>query len=163
MMRNRTGAIRRAAGAVASAFIAVALAAGCAVPVSGPVSGQAPAPRPASPPSSTRAVDAAQVNRLKQVMIPLLRAANTPRAPGQVRAGIVDDAHGSAGSAGQGQFLVTAGLLTKAGDEQLAGVLAHEVAHDDLGHVAKAQTLGAGLAVGMVVLDQLFPGSGSLT
>jgi predicted Zn-dependent protease len=33
----------------------------------------------------------------------------------------------------------------------------------DLGHVAKAQTLGAGLGIGIVVLDQMCPGSGALT
>jgi Zn-dependent protease with chaperone function len=46
---------------------------------------------------------------------------------------------------------------------QLAGVLAHELAHDDLGHVTKAQPLGAGLNIGMIVLDQVIPGSGALT
>ena len=48
-------------------------------------------------------------------------------------------------------------------DRRLAGVLAHELAHDDLGHVAKAQALGAGLHAGMILLDRLFPGSGALT
>jgi predicted Zn-dependent protease len=43
------------------------------------------------------------------------------------------------------------------------GVLAHEVAHEDLRHVAKAQAVGAGLNIGMVILDQLIPGSGALT
>jgi hypothetical protein len=43
------------------------------------------------------------------------------------------------------------------------GVLAHEVAHEDLGHVAKAKALGAGLNIGMVILDQIIPGSGALT
>jgi predicted Zn-dependent protease len=42
-------------------------------------------------------------------------------------------------------------------------VLAHELAHDDLGHVAKAQALGAGLGIGMIILDQIFPGSGRIT
>jgi len=46
---------------------------------------------------------------------------------------------------------------------QLRCVLAHELAHDDLGHVAKAQALGAGLNIGMVILDQIVPGSGALT
>ena len=41
--------------------------------------------------------------------------------------------------------------------------LAHEVAHEDLGHVAKAKALGAGLNIGMVILDQIIPGSGALT
>jgi Zn-dependent protease with chaperone function len=42
-------------------------------------------------------------------------------------------------------------------------VLAHEVAHDDLGHVAKAQALGVGLNLGMIVLDQILPGSRAIT
>jgi predicted Zn-dependent protease len=41
--------------------------------------------------------------------------------------------------------------------------LAHELAHDDLGHVAKAQALGAGVGIGMIILDQIFPGSGQIT
>lgn len=43
----------------------------------------------------------------------------------------------------------------------LRGVLAHELAHDDLAHVAKAQALGAGLGIGMIILDQIFPASGA--
>jgi Zn-dependent protease with chaperone function len=42
-------------------------------------------------------------------------------------------------------------------------VLAHELAHDDLGHVAKAQALGAGLGIGMIILDQILPGGGRIT
>jgi hypothetical protein len=42
-------------------------------------------------------------------------------------------------------------------------VRAHELAHDDLGHVAKAQALGAGVGIGMIILDQIFPGSGRIT
>jgi predicted Zn-dependent protease len=75
----------------------------------------------------------------------------------------MDDPHVNAASAGGGEFYVTTGLLLKASDDQLRGVLAHELAHDDLGHVAKAQTLGVGVGIGVIVLDQLFPGSGSLT
>jgi Zn-dependent protease with chaperone function len=59
--------------------------------------------------------------------------------------------------------MVTTGLLQKANDDQLQAVLAHEVAHEDLGHVAKAQTLGAGLNIGMIILDQIIPGSGAIT
>jgi Zn-dependent protease with chaperone function len=58
---------------------------------------------------------------------------------------------------------VTRGLLEKANDQQLMGVLANEIAHEDLNHVAKAQSLGAGLSIGMVILDQLVPGSGALS
>jgi hypothetical protein len=41
--------------------------------------------------------------------------------------------------------------------------LAYNQAHDDLGHVAKAQTLSAGLNIGMAILDRIIPGSGALT
>jgi predicted Zn-dependent protease len=42
-------------------------------------------------------------------------------------------------------------------------VLAHELAHEDLNHVAKAQALGTGINIGAVILDQIIPGSGALT
>jgi hypothetical protein len=46
-----------------------------------------------------------------------------------------------------------------ASDDQLRGV----VAHADFGHVAQAQTLGAGMNIGMVILDQIIPDSGYIT
>lgn len=95
-------------------------------------------------------------------MLPLIQAADNKRPLNQVKVAIVEDDHVNAGSAGDGQFLVTTGLLRKANDQQLAGVLAHEVAHDDLGHVAKQQRLQTGVAIGMVILDQIIPGSGQL-
>jgi putative metalloprotease len=101
--------------------------------------------------------------RLQRIMVPLLRAMNHPLSPSQVRVSIVDDPDINAGSAGSGDFIVTTGLLQRANDQQLLGVLAHEVAHDDLGHVAKAQTLGAGLSIATVLLDQILPGSGQFT
>ena len=85
-----------------------------------------------------------------------------PRPLDQVKIGITDDAHINAASGGGGAFYVTTGILQRATDRQLAGVLAHELAHDDLGHVARAQVLGVGLSIGMVILDQLIPGSGAL-
>jgi predicted Zn-dependent protease len=107
-------------------------------------------------------VDAAQAVRLQRVMTPLLRVMDHPRQPSQVKIGVLDDTHINAASAGNGEFYVTRGLLEKANDSQLSGVLAHELAHDDLGHVAKAQRLGAGLSIGMVILDQIVPGAGAL-
>ena len=112
---------------------------------------------------ASRLVDAQQAERLRRIMVPLAGAMNHPRPLNQVRVAIMDDPHVNAASAGGGQFYVTTGLLLKASDDQLRGVLAHELAHDDLGHVAKAQTLGAGMGIGVIVLDQLFPGSGSFT
>lgn len=96
-------------------------------------------------------------------MAPLVRAMDRARPLDQVKVGIVNDPNINAASAGGGEFYVTTGLLEKANDLQLAGVLAHELAHDDLGHVAKAQTRGAGLNIGMIILDQIVPGSGALT
>jgi len=144
---------------------ALSLAAACAAPVSSPSpssSGGSTAPA-ASAPRSTARIDPAQAERLKRVMLPLVQAADNKRPLNQVKVGIVDDDHINAGSAGEGQYIVTTGLLRKANDQQLAGVLAHEVAHDDLGHVAKAQRLQTGVAIGMVILDQIIPGSGQLT
>jgi putative metalloprotease len=75
----------------------------------------------------------------------------------------MDDPDINAANAGGGQFYVTKGLLDKANDQQLRGIMAHEIAHEDLGHVAKLQTLGLGLNLGVVLLEQLFPGSSALT
>ena len=160
--------IRLLRGTMLAAFIAT-IAAGCAVPTS---SGGSASPSPTTrgpeengrrPTASTRRVDPAEAERLQRVMVPLIRAMNNPIPLNKVKVGIMDDAAINAANAGGGQFFVTTGLLQKANDEQLTGVLAHEVAHDDLRHVAKAQTLGAGLNIGMIILDQIIPGSGALT
>ena len=148
---------------LAVSFFAAACAAPASSPSPSPTSGKPPSGSPtASAPTSSARIDPAQAERLKRVMVPLIQAADNKRALNQVKVGIVDDAHVNAGSAGGGQYIVTTGLLRKANDQQLAGVLAHEVAHDDLRHVAKAQTLQTGLAIGMVILDQIVPGSGQL-
>lgn len=109
-----------------------------------------------------RNVNPKQAERLNQVMVPLIRAMNHPRPLNKVRIGIVDDPQINAANAGNGVFYVTTGLLQKANDNNLRGVLAHEIAHDDLGHVAKAQILGTGLGLGVVLLEQLIPGSGAI-
>jgi predicted Zn-dependent protease len=108
-------------------------------------------------------VDARQADRLKRVMVPLLEAKNKRLPANRVRIGLIDDPSINAANAGGGDFYITTGLLQKSNDEQLRGVLAHEIAHDDLGHVAKAQVLGAGLNIGVALLEQLFPGSSALT
>jgi Zn-dependent protease with chaperone function len=159
-------AMRRTALA-GGALVVAALVGGCAFETAPTTRGRTgettrPAP-PAKPPAaSSKTVDAAQIERLKKTMIPLLQVMNKPRAPGQVKVGIVDDPSINAANAGNGEFYVTTGLLARASDDQLLAVMAHEVAHEDLGHVAKAQALGAGLNVGAVLLDQLFPGAGQV-
>jgi Zn-dependent protease with chaperone function len=69
----------------------------------------------------------------------------------------------NAANAGGGEFYVTRGLLDRATDEQLSAIMAHEVAHNDLGHVAKAQRLQAGVELGSAILEQVFPNSAIIT
>jgi Zn-dependent protease with chaperone function len=146
--------------------LAALLLVGCAAPSAGPTTSAPPSGPTASRPTSTqgtRPVDPRDAERLRRVMTPLIQAMNNPKALSNIKVGIMDDPRINAANAGNGEFFVTRGLLEKANDPQLLGVLAHEVAHEDLRHVAKAQTLGAGLNIGMVILDQIIPGSGALT
>jgi Zn-dependent protease with chaperone function len=132
---------------------------GCAVetaPSSRPTGGTASAP-------TGRPIDGRQAERLRLVMMPLIQNMDRQLSPREVRIGVLDDPQINAANAGGGEFYVTRGLLERANDQQLLGVMAHEVAHADLGHVAKTQTLGTGLSIGMVILDQLLPGSGAIT
>ncbi|HEX5020736.1 MAG TPA: M48 family metallopeptidase [Candidatus Binatia bacterium] len=120
---------------------------------------------PSSPPSSSsspRSVDPYAVERLRRVMVPLFRGMNQPCRVEQTRVGIINQDEINAANAGNCEFYVTMGLLRRANDDQLRGVLAHELAHQDLGHVAKAQVLGAGLGILAAGLQQLFPGAGAL-
>lgn len=108
-----------------------------------------------------RQLDPQQAERLQTVMTPLLQKMNHPIPLDQIRIGLMDDSHINAANAGGGEFYVTTGLLTKANDEQLAGVLAHEVAHADLGHVTKMQTIGTGTNIAAVLLNAFgVPGAG---
>jgi Zn-dependent protease with chaperone function len=154
--------VLRATAGGATALALGAVLTGCAGVVE-PSGSSAPSQtsRPAPSPSG-RAVDARQAQRLQRVMTPLIKGMDRPLPLNQVKVGIVDDEHINAASAGNGEFYVTRGLLEKANDQQLAGVLAHELAHDDLRHVAKAQVVGTGLAIGMIILDQVVPGSGAI-
>jgi predicted Zn-dependent protease len=52
--------------------------------------------------------------------------------------------------------------LRRASDDQLRGVLAHELAHQDLGHVAKAQVLGATINALSAGLQALSPLAGAI-
>jgi predicted Zn-dependent protease len=132
------------------------LAGGCGAVQVGP---QATVPESAD----IKRVAPQQAERLYRIMVPLLRAMRDPLAPGQVRVGIIDDPEINAANAGGGNFYITTGLLEKANNEQLRGIMAHEIAHEDLGHVAQLQVLGAGLNIGVYLLEQLLPGSSAIT
>jgi predicted Zn-dependent protease len=138
------------------------LLAGCATGTSqrtGP--GEPAAGRQTAP--GARQIDARQAERLQRVMPPLIQNMNKPLPLNKVRVTLLEDPQINAANAGGGDFYITTGLLEKANDEQLRGVLAHEVAHADLGHVAKAQALGTGMNIGIIILDQIIPGSGYIT
>ncbi len=124
-----------------------------------------PAPRAGgdSVSSKTVQIDPVQGQRVSGIMLPLVQHMNRPISAQKVRVGVFKDADINAANAGGGQFYITTGLLQKANEEQLRGVLAHEVAHEDLAHVAKTQALGTGLRIGSVLLDQIIPGSGIIT
>jgi predicted Zn-dependent protease len=141
-------------------LILVGLPSGCALETASP---RRPAPQETARSSTSRPLDAQQTERLQRIMTPLIRAMNNPRRLNEIRVRVIDDPNINAANAGGGEFQVTTGLLQKANDEHLRGVLAHEIAHDDLGHVARAQTLGTGLNIGVILLEQFFPGSSAVT
>jgi len=145
------------------------LVVGCAGPTSSTSSSPSPQGGGSAPQQTTKKetklvkVDAATAERLQNAMVPLLKVMDHPVQPNQVKVGVMDDPSINAANAGNSQFLVTTGLLKQANDTQLQSVLAHEIAHQDLNHVQKTQTLGTGLNIGMVLLDQIIPGSGAVT
>ena len=134
--------------------------AGCVLETSSEPSRQPSRPTEAP---KLKKLDPAQEARLQSIMIPLLRAGDKTRSLKDPRVAVIDDPSINAANGGGGEFYVTTGLLQKANDEHLRGVLAHEIAHDDLGHVARAQVLGVGLNLGVFLLEQILPGSSAIT
>jgi predicted Zn-dependent protease len=101
--------------------------------------------------------------RLRRIIVPLVQAMDRPCRVEELRVGLVRQNEINAANAGNCQFYLTTGLMQRASDDQLRGVMAHEIAHEDLGHVAKAQVLGAGINAGVALLEQWLPGSSTLT
>lgn len=149
---SRLPAIRSLAAVVALAWLA-----GCA-PGAAPEEPRSPA---ASTPAPGR-IAPAQAERLRRIMLPLLAAMDRPLPAGEVRIGVWADDRINAANAGGGAFYVTTGLLRRSTDDQLRGVMAHEIAHADLGHVARTQRLATGLQVGSILLERILPGSGAI-
>jgi predicted Zn-dependent protease len=150
----------RKANTLSVLALIVALATGCVLETA---SQPSPSSTRKSPEASAKPLDPRQTARLQRIMVPLLRAGNKTRSLDQARIGVIEDPNINAANAGGGEFYVTTGLLQKANDEQLRGILAHEIAHDDLGHVARAQVLGVGLNLGVILLEQVLPGSSVIT
>lgn len=112
---------------------------------------------------SAQSRNSTDLRRVESLMAPLIRAADNPDRFAQINIQIVNDAKINAGTSGGGQFLVTTGLLRQFNDNELRGVLAHEIAHEDLGHPVKQQLVNVGLSLGAALLERVFPGSGNLT
>jgi len=103
-----------------------------------------------------------QTERLRRIMIPLLRVTNQRMSLDDVRITIIDEPAINAGAGGGGRYLVTTGLLRRANDDRLRGVLAHEIAHEDLHHPTKAQGVGVGIGIGTAILEQIFPSAATV-
>jgi len=112
--------------------------------------------------ASSRRGEARIEDRLRRTIFPLLGAMDRPCQPDELRVQIINEPSINAANAGGCQFLVTNGLLQQANDDHLLGVMAHEIAHQDLGHAVKAQMLGAGLSIGAALLEQVLPGVGAI-
>lgn len=163
-LAGRKGKLRIQSGtrAVSALVFSIMIFSACATVGPAP-SRRSPRENYPAPDYSTRRGGAVDGERLRRVMVPLLRAMDNPCRSDQTRIGIMNQSDINAANAGNCEFYVTIGLLQRANDDQLRGILAHEVAHQDLGHVAKAQVLGAGLNIGAALLEQLVPGSGAIT
>ncbi len=147
---------------MATGCIALLILAGCAEGASGSGQGNpAPSPQPKQTAEAQRTVplDAAQGKRLQAIMGPLIQHMNSPIAPAKVKMTVLDDAQINAANGGGGDFYITSGLLQKGTDDQIRAIMAHEIAHADLHHVAKLTAVATGLDLGFSLLDQLLPGS----
>jgi len=148
-----------------AAALAVALAA-CAQPGGdGKPSGPAPAPPQHGAAAGTEPVaelSADQAKRLNRLMKPLIGNMNRPIPAGEVKVTVLKDAGINAANGGGGDFYVTLGLLREAGDDDLRAILAHEIAHADLGHVEKIQAISAGVSIGTALLGTIWPESEQL-
>jgi Zn-dependent protease with chaperone function len=161
--RKRQTRCRKLGARLTASLLSIVTLSACVV--AGPVPNRrAPRESYGSPPPaySARRTDNHDAERVRRVMVPLLQAMDRPCSADQVRIGIINQDEINAANAGNCEFYVTMGLLRRASDDQLRGVLAHEIAHQDLGHVAKAQVLGAGLNILAAGLQQIFPAAGAL-
>jgi predicted Zn-dependent protease len=159
-MNNRLTLLSSIAGIALLSFVA----AGCAAQSGGGGSGGGGGQQQSSqglPP--TVAIDASQARRMQEIMKPLIAHMDRPLPANQVRLQVWDDKEINAANAGGGDFYITTGLLNRGTDNQIRAIMAHEVAHADLGHVARAQGVATGIGLGISLLDQIFPGAQALT
>jgi predicted Zn-dependent protease len=109
-----------------------------------------------------RPVEGGNVQRLQYIMVPLIQHMDHPIPLNKVSLKLMDDPQINAANGGGGDFYVTTGLLNQANDDEIRAIMAHEVAHADLGHVAKAQRINTGIGIGVALLNQLWPEASNL-
>ena len=160
--RRPPAKLRRSWPALVALFCLAPLGLSACFTIASPPSRRAPQDYPQSRTQSygSRGADANDSERLRRVIMPLIQAMDRPCRLDQTKIGIINQNEINAANAGSCQFYVTMGLLRRASDDQLRGVLAHELAHQDLGHVAKAQVLGATINALSAGLQQLSPLAG---
>jgi Zn-dependent protease with chaperone function len=158
------GNFRRSLRALLAIFFSAPLALSACFTIASPPSRRAPQDysQPRTQSYVSRGSDSNDSERLRRVMVPLIQAMDRPCRLDQTKIGIINQDEINAANAGNCQFYVTMGLLRRVSDDQLRGVLAHELAHQDLGHVAKAQVLGATINALSAGLQQLSPIAGAV-
>src|ERR1043165_9660834 len=89
-------------------------------------------------------IESANLQRLFRVTQPLLSVMDHALDARQVSIAVVDDDGVNAANGGGGNLFVTTGLLAGADESLLRDIMAHEIAHEDLGHVASLKISGTG-------------------
>ncbi|MGR3783179.1 MAG: M48 family metalloprotease [Albimonas sp.] len=146
---------------ILSAFVAFGLAS-CGTPQGG----GAPGPRPASAQQAERQqsqqllaelqqknmlVKGDRVNDYVDEITARINAVR-PNNASRLRTYIIKDASANAFTSGAGYVFIHAGLLaTMENEAQLAMVLAHEIAHEDLGHVSAGMAQRQNVAIGQML------------
>lgn len=131
-----------------------------------PQGGGAPGPRPASAQQAERQqsqqilaelkqknmlINGDRVNAYVDEITARIDGARSGKAS-QLRTYVIKDASANAFTSGAGYVFIHAGLLaTMENEAQLAMVLAHEIAHEDLGHVSAGMAKRQEVAIGQTL------------
>ena len=117
---------------------------------------------PAQRPAQTK-IDAAQGERIKRIMVPLIAAMNKPRDLKQIKVGVMDDPSINAANAGNGSSSSPPASCRRPMTLSSRRSSRTRLLTRTSGTSPRRKALGAGLNIGMVILDQIIPGSGALT
>ena len=102
------------------------------------------------------------VQRLATELKFLSRFMDNPPPLNTIRVGLIQTIELNAASAGQGVFYFTDGFVELRDSRMKRGVIAHELAHDDLNHVTKKVATSLVVSVIFFVADTYIPGVGNL-